>query len=630
MRYSLDSKECRDYSISSRREWLLANGIGGHAAGTVSGANTRRFHGHLIAAAGAGQGAMLLLSQIEAYAEVGATTYGVSTNQYAGKVHPQGYTRLASFAVSDFAEWTFSVGRQTLRKRLGVHVAQNACTVEYTNLGDVTMKLSLRPLVAHKSAQRVFSAQDSYPDHLAYEQDRTVVEHDGVALHLHHDGADRVATFGWYYRFEFPRETERGMQSMDDLFCPCELQYRLEPGESAVIVAATEQGAQQYRFDEAAERTPALVDTLKEAARKFVVTEGGETMVLAGYPAEGATGRDSMLALPGLGLAMAPEQSRAILRRHARHRKDGIVAMTLDGDYASADATLWFINAVYDSLKRDWDEDFAGEAFEWVADSLDHQIEGSINRVRLDDDDGLLQLEYSDVPLTWMNVVIEDSAVTPRHGKPIEVNALWSNALRSAEWIGKKLGQNTARFSELAMLAEESLKSKFWRESLGHYLDTIEPDDASFRPNQVIAMGLPFSCLSGEQAERALDLVRQKLLTPYGLRTLAPDDSRYQGTYLAPFYEPNSALHQGSVWSFLIGFYISAVLRVSGDGQHAATTLDRLADQMESYGMGGIAQLYDGDEPHGEAGLPWYAWSVSEALRACYELRAFTQGRNGG
>ena len=143
-------------------------------------------------------------------------------------------------------------------------------------------------------------------------------------------------------------------------------------------------------------------------------------------------------------------------------------------------------------------------------------------------------------------------------------------------------------------------------------------------------MGLPFSCLSGDHAQRTLELVREKLLTPYGLRTLAPDDSRYQGKYLAPFDEPDSALHQGSVWPFLIGFYISAVLRVSGDAQHAATTLDRLTEQMESYGMGGIAQLYDGAEPHSEAGLPWYAWSVSEALRACYELRSFTQRENGG
>ena len=623
MRYALDSRGCRDFSVSSRRAWLLTNGIGGYATGTASGANMRRFHGHLVAATKPPGGAVLLLSAIEAFAEVAGTQYGASTNQYAGKLYPQGFSRLESFAISGHAEWVFSIGRQRLRKRIGMHQGSNAVTIEYANLGDVQMRLTLRPLVAHKIPEKTFSVSETYPDDLKVLEDRFVVEHEGVQLVMTHPGAVRTPSTGWYYRFEFPRETERGRLEHDDLFCPVELVYQLEPGTSAVLVASEGGPVGPIQFSEEEENAPSpgREMMLREAVGKFVITADGGTDLVVGYPTAPVSGREVMLAVPGVFAASGrTAEARTVLRRWAGLMRKGLIpnrpGLKRAEAFDSVDVTLWFANALYETLAAEWDKQFAEEAAGWLAKMVANHRKGTHHGIRVDPDDGLLTQGEAGLQLTWMDVRLRDWLVTPRHGKPIDVNGLWVNALRVAAWIDERLGRKPGRYAAMADRAAESMESKFWRPSLGYYLDTADPDDGSLRPNQVVAMGLPFAPLGGESAQEALWVVEDRLLTPFGLRTLSKDSSSYRGRYLAPMDEPDGALHQGCAWPWLLGPYVGALLRLSGDVEKARSVLERCEEWMESYGMGGIAQFYDGDEPFREGGSPWHAWSAGEVLRA--------------
>ncbi len=360
---------------------------------------------------------------------------------------------------------------------------------------------------------------------------------------------------------------------------------------------------------------------LKEAVGKFVVTAAGETDLVIGYPTTPLSGREAMIAVPGVFAASGrTAEARAVLRRWAGLMKKGLIPNRPDlkgpEAFDSVDVTLWFANALYETLVAEWDQEFAKEAAGWLDKVISSHRKGTHHGIRIDPEDGLLTQGEAGLQLTWMDVRLRDWLVTPRHGKPIEVNGLWVNALRIAAWIDEKLGRKPSKCAAMADRAAESMESKFWRPSLGYYLDTADPDDGSLRPNQVVAIGLPFAPLCGENAQTALWAVEDQLLTPFGLRTLSQDSSSYRGRYLAPMDEPDGALHQGCAWPWLLGPYIGALLKLGGDVQKAKALLDRCEQWMESYGMGGIAQFYDGDDPYREGGSPWHAWSAGEVLRA--------------
>ena len=290
--------------------------------------------------------------------------------------------------------------------------------------------------------------------------------------------------------------------------------------------------------------------------------------------------------------------------------------------FDSVDVTLWFVNALYELLAAEWDAEFADEALSWIDRIVTNHKKGTRHGIRVDPEDGLLTQGETGFQLTWMDVRLRDWLVTPRHGKPIEVNGLWINALRTASWITAKLGRAERRYTELGDLASESMANKFWHGSLGYYLDTIEPDDASLRPNQVIALGLPFSALKGERASSALETVERLLLTPVGIRTLSPDSPGYRGRYLAPMDEPDGALHQGCAWPWLLSFYVSALKKIEGEDEYARRLLGNCREWLDNYGMAGIAQFYDGDDPYRAGGSPWHAWSAGEVLRAWYMVES--------
>lgn len=626
MKIVVEARQCKNFEVSSRREWLLANGIGGFAMGTVSGANTRRYHGHLVAATVPPATRVNLLANIEAFVQGEGNPIGLSCNQYQGAVYPEGYQYIERFvATGKSVTWRYRVQGMEIEKRIAVHPGHNAVTIRYANAGSRQIGLTLRPLILHRSYHSNFRSREGYPQGLEFPKNRTVVSDGGASLILRHEGAQRVPALGWYYRFDYPREMERGLDSKEDLFCPCELRYELLPGEMAIVVASTEERTQPFDPFEEEDMPTGLADRLRAAASPFFVKTKQRTSIIAGYPWFTDWGRDTMISIPGLCLHTGRvAEARRIIIDYAAQMKQGLIPNRFveegeEPEYNTVDGTLWFANAIYRTLQTEWEEAFARRAFRALDEMYQWHIRGTLFGIAVDPADGLLRQGAPGVQLTWMDAKVDDWVVTPRHGKPVEINGLWVNALRILEWLADRLGKPTAKYVASADLAETHFEEKFWREPLGYYLDTAEPDDASLRPNQVLAMSLPFTPMSAERARRALAVVGRELVTPVGLRTLAPDSPGYRGRFKGPLAELDAAYHQGSAWPWLLGPYATALVRFTGDRAEAKRILRPARELLDEHGLGGIAEVYDGDEPRSAGGCPWQAWSVAEILRAWVE-----------
>lgn len=626
MIHSLDTAQCKNFDLSSRREWILTNGIGGFAMGTVSGANQRRYHGHLVAAHPAPVHRMVLLGNIEAFVQSDGNPVGISCNQYQGAVNPEGHHFIEYFAAfENFVMWRYKVSGVTIEKRIAMHQGVNAVTITYRNVGEKQCGLSLRPLVEHKFYHENFLSREDYPEVQAFPKNRSIIEQDGRTLILRHEGAQRVPSVGWYYRFEHMRELERGLAARDDLFCPCELKYELMAGEEAVVVASLNDDAEAWTDWTETPRESSFSGMLKSAANKFLVETPSRTSIIAGYPWFTDWGRDTMISLPGICLHTGRvDIARKILRDYASQMNQGLIPNRFveEGEapeYNTVDATLWFAHGIYKTLVAEWDEKFAKEMFKALEESFGWHIKGTHYGIKVDSADGLLTQGAEGKQLTWMDAKLGDWVVTPRHGKPVEINGLWINFLRVLAWMSEKLGKDGSAFNAAADLASTSFEKKFWKESLGYFMDTIEPDDASLRPNQLIAMALPFGPVTPEKGKKALEIIGRELLTPVGLRTLGPADPYYRGQFKGPISELDASYHQGTVWPWLMGPYITALVKMTGDKAEAKRILKAGKDLLSEYGIGGIAEVYDGDEPRSPGGCPWQAWSVAEWLRAWVE-----------
>lgn len=593
--------------------------------GTVSGANLRRYHGHLVAATEPPADRTALLATIEMEIQGEGNPVGLSCNQYPGAIYPEGHQYLESFSVGGSATWTYRAEGMVLDKSLAMHPGLNAVSVRYSNSGKKPFRLILRPLVCFKPHHGNFRFMDFYPQALNFPKNKTVVDHEGVSLVLRHEGARRMPAVGWYYRFEYTRELERGLDPRDDLFCPCELQYELLPGESAVLCAATKDGIKPMDPWPENLTSLSLAEGLKDAAEKFFVQTPARTSIIAGYPWFTDWGRDTMISISGICLHTGKvEAARKIILDYGSQLKDGLIPNRfVEGgeqpEYNTVDATLWFANAIYQTLQADWEPRFAMKCLKLLHQIVDAHLKGTKFGIGVDKHDGLLKQGEHGVQLTWMDAKIGDWVVTPRYGKPIEINGLWINALRVAEWLAFELEEEPSKFTEAADFAEMYFEKKFWRKHLGFYLDTIEPDDASLRPNQLIAMSLPFSPLKGDKAKQALQKCTEQLLTPVGLRSLAPSSPNYRGQFRGHLPDLDAAYHQGTVWPWLMGPYVTALVKLTGDRAEAKRILKAGRDLLNEYGLGGIAEVYDGDEPRAAGGCPWQAWSTAEWLRAWVE-----------
>jgi glycogen debranching enzyme len=611
---TIDQSVCTNPALALHREWLETNGLGGYASSTIIGLNTRRYHGLLVAATQPPVGRMVLLSKLEETLVLDGRRYDLSANRYPGVLHPQGYLYLQEFRQDPFPVFVYNVEGLEIEKSIFMAQGENTTIVRYALRSPrPACTLELRPLIAFRDYHSTTHENPALDPHFEIDANSVkLAPYPGLPpLYLIHSGADIQPAGVWYRNFEYDAERERGLDYREDLFNPLVLVFDFAHTAAATITASTEPSPAPVVAP-----TPASV--LTRAANQFIVRRGNGHSIIAGYHWFGDWGRDTMIALPGLTLATGRyDVAKSILLEWAAHVDRGMLPNRFpDGgespEYNSVDSALWFFEAVRALVAQTGDYDFVRANLSGVlADIISWHERGTRHGIHVDTD-GLLYAGEPGVQLTWMDAKVGDWVVTPRNGKPVEVQALWYNALCAMEDIAP----SGARYRDLADRARASFEPLFWNESAQCLYDVVDGDarDASIRPNQIFAVSLFHKMLSpgknNAKAKAVVDTVAQHLLTPYGLRTLAPGDPHYRGRFEGDPASRDSAYHQGTVWPWLMGPFIAAYRDVYGRDPEVP---DALRQYMEQEGVGQLPEVFDGDAPHRPGGCIAQAWSVSES-----------------
>ncbi len=642
-----DAHICGDLAAATSREWIETNGIGGFSSSTIAGLNTRRYHGLLTAATKPPLGRMLLLSKLEETLVIDGRRVELSANQYSGAIHPRGFEFLAEFRLDPFPVWTYEVAGVRVVKSVFLVQRENSVVVEYEiTAPEGACELEIRPLIAFRDYHGTTNANGSLDPAVLVEDGTASVEpYPGLPrLYLAHNAHQLDPHGDWYYGFEYAVEKQRGLDANEDLYNPFTLHF--SGARKAAIIASTQRHASSEAADmrktelrrrkqitPAALRREPLLACLAAAADQFIVDRGELKSIVAGYHWFGDWGRDTMIALPGLTLATGrPEVAKSVLLAFAAYVNQGMLPNRFPDageapEYNTVDATLWFFEAIRAYVEYTGDLDFVqGNLYSVLKDIIDWHMRGTRYGIRVDAD-GLLMAGEPGAQLTWMDAKIGDWIVTPRHGKPVEVQALWYNALRVFESFAESFHDEDARLvtHELADLASRSFNAKFWNEEAGCLYDVINGVDAdgAIRPNQIFAASLHYPILADYRTKPMLDVVEKELLTPFGLRTLSPRDSRYRPRYEGGVWERDSAYHQGTVWPWLLGPFITAYVKAHGRSaesrSQAQAWLERFSEHTEVAGLGQVSEILDAEAPHEPRGCIAQAWSVAELLRAAVE-----------
>jgi len=643
-----------DLEAALRREWLETNGLGGFASSTIVGLNTRRYHGLLVAATKPPAGRLVLLSKLEETLWIDGRRFELSANRYPGVIHPQGFHYLKQFRLDPFPVFTYEVEGIEMEKSVFMIHGENSAVIHYEVRKNTrpevpkNLRLEIRPLIAFRDYHGTTHETDAI--------NSAVQERSGLAtvtpyqrlpsLHLAHNAIELRKTGDWYRNFEYDAERERGLDFSEDLFNPFVLSFDLRLRRQASIIASTEQRdvthAVEYRRAEITRRRKALVaspiedsfaHSLAAASDQYLVSRGDEKTVIAGYHWFGDWGRDTMIALPGLTLPTGRyDVARSILRTFAKHVDQGMLPNRFPDagetpEYNTVDAALWFFEAARAYLAYTSDLEFVrDELYPVFADIISWHARGTRYGIKADSSGLLASGELGD-QLTWMDAKVGDWVVTPRRGKPVEIQALWYNALCIMEDLANRFGNEAAqkRYRHMATVARWSFNRLFWNEKLGCLYDVVNggPPDPSIRPNQIFAVSLHHSMLPQDRARSVAAKVEEHLLTPFGLRTLAPSDPQYRGHYTGGPKERDGAYHQGTVWSWLLGPFITAYIKVNGGSEEARRRAQAWLSPLESHlaeaGLGHISEIFEGDTPHRPCGCIAQAWSVAEILRVYFE-----------
>lgn len=658
---------CGHLPAAERREWLVTNGIGGFAMGTVSGLLTRRYHGLLIAALNPPLGRTLLLTKLDETATYNGRTYPIFANRWAADlVVPSagGYNYLECFHLEGTTPvWTFALGDALLEKRVWLRPGENSTYIHYHLLrANGPVQLVCKALVNYRDYHHSSRGDGWQMQIEPAGRGLKLTAYEGATpFYLLSDGAEATPQHDWYKNFYLSVEAFRGIEPEDDNLFAGSFQATLRPGESLTLVASTEATptldgvaayAERQSYEQAllaGSQAPTAIQQLVLAADQFIVrrqtpAEDDGRTIIAGYPWFSDWGRDTMIALPGLTLATGrAEVAAKILRTFAHFVDQGMLPNRFPDagetpEYNTVDATLWYFQAIHAYYAATNDSRLLGELFPILEDIIRWHQQGTRYQIHQDPADHLLYAGEPGVQLTWMDAKVGDWVVTPRIGKPVEINALWYNALRlmadfayvleeeagirglGDEEIGQSPISNLQSPSEYLALAEQVQQGfgRFWNEPAGYCYDVLDSPDgtgAELRPNQLFAVSLPYSPLADWQQKAVVEACGRTLLTSHGLRSLSADDKGYIGRYGGNQKQRDAAYHQGTVWGWLIGPFVEAHLRVYGDRPLARSFLQPFFHHLADHGLGNISEIFEGDAPHTPRGCPAQAWSVAELLR---------------
>ncbi len=653
----------KTFRAGIEREWVTTNGVGGYAGSSIIGAHTRKHHGLLIASLHAPTERYMVLSKINETLKMGGRTYELAATQRKGGKYEEGQKYLQRFIYDELPQFVYEVGGTFVTKTISFEYGKNTIAIGYEiQNGMYDMEMDFVPLFNFRDHNEGSKLKDLKFD----------VKLDENTLMLKPLNTDKDVTIqffaseGFYAKrktlfdknMELQTEIDTGMSSADNNFTPYEVKVALKPFETKKIsfVCTIEESFCKDAFEtieknrkriqnliKQADFQDDFADALVQAADQFIVDRQstGYKTVLAGLPWFTDWGRDTMIALQGLTLSTKRfEDARGILKTFARYVHHGLVPNMfpdegLDPLYNTVDASLWYFYSVYKYLeytKTEADYEFIkNEIYPTLEIIIKSYKEGTDFSIYMDKDN-LIHAGGDFDQVTWMDVRVGEWVVTPRHGKPVEINALWYNALKVMEELAVKFGKDAKEYSELAEKVKVSFNQRFWNEEKGCLYDVVDEelmkdksirDNDQIRPNQIWAVSLPFAMLPAEKEKQVVDTVMTHLYASYGLRSLSYEDKEYKGIYFGKLHDRDAAYHQGTAWAFPLGGFITAYVKVNGKSKESIARARKLIAPVEDHLMdgciGSIAEIFDGDEPHISRGCYAQAWSVGEILRAYTE-----------
>jgi predicted glycogen debranching enzyme len=635
----------KQYATASQLEWIITNGLGGYSSSTVCGSNTRRYHGLIIAALKPPGQRLMLLQKLEDTLGIGDQAYHLSVNEYPGAIYPTGYKYLNEFRLDPFPTFCFQVEATRLEKEICLVRGENTLIAQYRLIKSPTRVRLISDVLVNCRDIHSLTHERTSPG-FSTDVEGKIVKTTGnnVTLCLSSDNAQFEATGLWYRNFVYREEEKRGYEYQEDLFSPGRFVAELEQGDICNIVGATSKAAAAGDLSakvkiqgEKVQTIPGsasdeFLSILVKASRDFLVKRDGGTSCIAGYHWFSDWGRDSMISLPGLTLVTGRfDEAKSMLETFARHTRYGLIPNYFsesDGlpQYNSLDATLWFFNATRKYFQYTRDVATVKTLYPVLKASVEALSRGTIFDIKVDRD-MLLSIGREDVQLTWMDAKIGDICVTPRNGKPVEINALWYSSLDSMSKFAKLLerAEDAAVFAEMADHVKDSYAKVFWNPEANCLYDRSVNGlhDSSMRPNQIIAVALPATLLSREKEKAIVRSVEDELLTPFGLRTLSPKDPRYRGRYEGDQRNRDLSYHQGPAWAWLLGPYLKAYIKTADDAKAARGWALKFLEPVQRHlfdaGLGFVSELFDGDPPFQPRGCIAQAWSVAEVLRAYFE-----------
>ncbi|MGD9852878.1 MAG: amylo-alpha-1,6-glucosidase [Nitrospirales bacterium] len=651
--------------MAEQREWLVTNGIGGFASGTVAGSFTRRYHGLLVAALKPPLGRTLLVSKLEETVEYQGQIVQLSTNHWhGGAVAPTGFHFLERFHLEGTTPvWTFAIADAQLDKRIWMEPGENTIYVRYAfKRGSLPIRLHLRAFINHRDYH--WTTLGNLPEFssMPLPHGLQILPTGGPRFILSASKGAVEAVNTWYRNYDLPLERERGLPDREHHLHMGTWVIDVKPGEEVTWIASTrlegrlpEASCTETRLNHeqallttlaptksSASQRPAWIRQLTLAADQFIALrplssgEPGHT-IIAGYHWFGDWGRDTMISLPGLTLSTKRyDIARSILSTFAQYANQGMLPNRFpdageEPEYNTVDATLWYVEAVRQYLEATRDRTFLKTIFPILLDMLSWYRKGTRFGIRMDPSDRLLQAGEPGYQLTWMDAKVGDWVVTPRIGKPIEINALWYQAWLTVGTFAKSLKVPHQEFLDLAKDIKTSFQ-RYWHEPLNRCYDVLDGPhghDPSPRPNQLFAVSLPNSPLTTTQQQAVVDYCAQHLYTSYGLRSLGPEDPQYVGQYGGDIRQRDGAYHQGTVWGWLLGPFVLAHHRVYRNPEAALSFLGPMAHHLNDYGLGTLGEIFDGQPPFAPRGCIAQAWTVAEVLRAWHLIQTSSNNKPG-
>ena len=656
--------DVKSISAGDEREWLVANGLGSYASASISGANTRRYHGLLVAALNPPTSRTQLFSRIDEY----VNGENISTNMWGpDNVEPKGFKKISAFSIYPCPTWVYELDAGFLIKQVFMLPGEQGVNVLYgfeakESAASSRVALDLHVLLNYRDFHSETKGSDSW-SFLQEISDESVKfqAFDGASeLKLSFPQGSWQADSSWYSNYFYPREFERGLDDHDDAYHAGVLSFVLESGQTFLLRASAESddansGSAQFDgpaalktlinhqnelLEQAESPRQNAVKRLVLAADQFIVRREStqSQSIIAGYHWFNDWGRDAMISLPGLTLSTGRiDEAKSILGTFQKFLSEGMLPNNFPDSgeqpqYNTSDATLWWAWALKKYYAASGDLDFIKAAIPGLESVVDHHVKGTRYNLRMDENDGLISGGAEHVQLTWMDAKVGDYVVTPRQGKAVEISALWYSFLKTLAEFKKIAGQDGSRYEAMAEKTKAGFQA-FWNEKRGCLYDVINEDgskDDSVRPNQLMALSLEADLLDPTQQQATLKVIEAELLTPFGLRSLSPKSSQYmkkygEGKSSANQYDRDRTYHQGTVWAWLLGPWVDARMNVLGENVENRTGINaHLALLLHHHitqeaGLGSISEIFDGDAPHKARGCVAQAWSVAELLRVFYE-----------